>query len=58
MLFEDVFARNRINGFLNWSVLPDGRFVMLRHAEQLQTAKIVVIQNFHKILEEKVPPIE
>ncbi len=57
-MFDDVFARIQTRGFLNWSVLPDGRFVMLRSAEQRDTAEIVVIKNFHKVLEEKVPPIE
>lgn len=43
---------------VNWSVHPDGRFLMLRTAQTPDTAQIVVIENFHEVLEETVPPLD
>ena len=57
-LFLDVYARSPF-AVSNWSVHPNGRFLMVRNlrVEGQEQNEIVVIQDFHRVIEETVPPL-
>ena len=58
-LFGDTFAHiERLFGMPAWALHPDGRFLMMREADEALGLSITIVRNFDQVLEETLPKLD